>query len=167
MAYQPQYFKFSSLNPLNVRTKIRALQRVTLLEACVENCTSRPLLLAGVRFDAALGVAALPVTAEAAGSPPASPPAEEGTRGAAPISYTDTVQVCAEGHALLLCSPLDCTGAASASTRQLMLATHQNEEPVVQVINANGSSTFLYLLTGKPGSSTGPVGGALGKLDIR
>jgi hypothetical protein len=59
-AYQPQYFKFDSLNPLSVRTKIRALQQQTLLEACIENCTkASPLLLAYVRFDAAPGVIAV------------------------------------------------------------------------------------------------------------
>ena len=48
---------------------------------------------------------------------------------------------------------------------------NSTEGTAVQVINASGSSTFLYLLTGKPGSKAGPgagpVGGALGKLDIR
>lgn len=158
-----------------MRTKLRPVpqqhaqqaQRATLLEACVENCTARPLLLAGVRFDAAPGVAARPVAAGGG----------EGTPGAAPASYADSIQV-RSGPVLVICQKInascrawaDSIGAVCQQRRQAVQATHQREH-AAQVINAGGSSTFLYLLTGALGGRAGPgaasVGGALGKLDIR
>lgn len=50
--YLPQYFKFAASNPLAVRTKVRpGRDGRTLLEACVENATRAPLLLASATFD--------------------------------------------------------------------------------------------------------------------
>ena len=50
--YLPQYFKFAASNPLAVRTKVRpGRDGRTLLEACVENATRTPLLLASATFD--------------------------------------------------------------------------------------------------------------------
>lgn len=87
-AYQPQYFKFVAQNPLSVRTKIRSLTQQTFLEACVENMTSKPLVLAYVRLDAAPNIAVVP----------ASGAWGEGDRsvnlhGSLPEHYPDSLQV--------------------------------------------------------------------------
>ena len=44
-----------------VRTKMRTLDQRVLLEACIENATSRPLQLAQVKFETAPGVRAAPI----------------------------------------------------------------------------------------------------------
>lgn len=88
-AYQPQYFKFVAQNPLSVRTKIRSLARQTFLEACVENLTSRPLVLAYVRLDAAQNVASVP-----ASSAWSDASTSDSAQSSSPESYADSLQVC-------------------------------------------------------------------------
>ena len=55
--YLPQYFKFSSMNPLVVRMKVRDIDRDTFVEACLENATKDPILLDTVKFDPAAAYA--------------------------------------------------------------------------------------------------------------
>ncbi|CAL8469310.1 g8851 [Coccomyxa elongata] len=87
-AYQPQYFKFVAQNPLSVRTKIRSLTTQTFLEACVENMTSKPLVLAYVRLDAAPNIAVVPASsAWSEGSPSDDP------QSSLPGQYPDSLQV--------------------------------------------------------------------------
>ncbi|KAK9907945.1 hypothetical protein WJX75_000356 [Coccomyxa subellipsoidea] len=87
-AYQPQYFKFVAQNPLSVRTKIRSLARQTFLEACVENLTSRPLVLAYVRLDAAQNVASVP-----ASSAWSDASTSDSAQSSSPESYADSLQI--------------------------------------------------------------------------
>lgn len=87
-AYQPQYFKFVAQNPLSVRTKIRLLTRQTFLEACVENMTSRPLVLAYVRLDAAPHIAVVPASRVWNGGSPSDDP-----QSSLPDQYPDSLEV--------------------------------------------------------------------------
>ncbi|CAL5229915.1 g13337 [Coccomyxa viridis] len=68
VAYQPQYFKFNAANPLSVRTKMRTLDQRVLLEACIENATSKPLQLAQVKFETAPSIKAEPIHHSASSS---------------------------------------------------------------------------------------------------
>lgn len=87
-AYQPQYFKFVAQNPLSVRTKIRSLTQQTFLEACVENMTSKPLVLAYVRMDIAPNIAVVPASsAWSAGNPSDDP------QSSLPEHYPDSLEV--------------------------------------------------------------------------
>ncbi|EIE21700.1 DUF974-domain-containing protein [Coccomyxa subellipsoidea C-169] len=124
-AYQPQYFKFVAQNPLSVRTKIRSLTRQTFLEACVENLTSRPLVLAYIRLDAAPSVVAVPASSAWSDGEP-SKDAESSSLG----SYADSLQI----------------------------------------VDAGGSSNFLYALhssKASPAEAGSALTGALGKMEIR
>ncbi|KAL3157424.1 hypothetical protein ABBQ32_011895 [Trebouxia sp. C0010 RCD-2024] len=51
--YIPETFKFTSANPLYVKTKTRQVGGDTLIEACIENYSKGPMVLEYVRFDAA------------------------------------------------------------------------------------------------------------------
>ncbi|EFJ37350.1 hypothetical protein SELMODRAFT_77366, partial [Selaginella moellendorffii] len=51
--YLPQYFKFTTSNPVSVRTKVFDLYDTTFLEACIENQTKSHLFMDQVRFDTA------------------------------------------------------------------------------------------------------------------
>ncbi|BDA44945.1 Trafficking protein particle complex subunit 13 [Coccomyxa sp. Obi] len=87
-AYQPQYFKFVAQNPLSVRTKIRSLTRQTFLEACVENFTSKPLVLAYVRLDAAPNIAVVPASSAWSEGNPSDDP-----QSSLPEQYPDSLEV--------------------------------------------------------------------------
>lgn len=110
-AYQPQYFKFVAQNPLSVRTKIRSLMQQTFLEACVENLTSKPLVLAYVRLDAAPNIVAVPVTSVRGDGQP-------NTAGSSVLDvYADSLQVdvalypaCFSLNALESCQHIGCDG---------------------------------------------------------
>lgn len=51
--YTPETFKFTSANPLYVKTKTRQVGGDTFMEACIENFSKNPMVLEYVRFDAA------------------------------------------------------------------------------------------------------------------
>ncbi|EFJ37353.1 hypothetical protein SELMODRAFT_76214 [Selaginella moellendorffii] len=51
--YLPQYFKFTTSNPVSVRTKVFDLYDTTFLEACIENQTKSHLFMDQVRFEPA------------------------------------------------------------------------------------------------------------------
>ncbi|DBA85996.1 TPA: hypothetical protein ACH3X1_005531 [Trebouxia sp. C0004] len=51
--YTPETFKFTSANPLYVKTKTRQVGDNTFMEACIENFSKNPMVLEYVRFDAA------------------------------------------------------------------------------------------------------------------
>lgn len=51
--YTPETFKFTSANPLYVKTKTRQVGGDTFMEACIENYSKGPMVLEYVRFDAA------------------------------------------------------------------------------------------------------------------
>ncbi|KAG9140387.1 hypothetical protein Leryth_019608 [Lithospermum erythrorhizon] len=51
--YLPQYFKFVVANPLSVRTKVRVVKEITLVEACIENHTKSNLFMDQVEFEPA------------------------------------------------------------------------------------------------------------------
>lgn len=56
--YAPETHKFTSSNPLYVKTKTRQAAEITFLEACIENHSKGPMVLEYVRFDAAAHLAA-------------------------------------------------------------------------------------------------------------
>ncbi|KAK6133388.1 hypothetical protein DH2020_032852 [Rehmannia glutinosa] len=51
--YLPQFFKFVVSNPISVRTKVRNVKDITLLEACIENHTKSNLYMDQVEFEPA------------------------------------------------------------------------------------------------------------------
>ncbi len=107
-AYQPQYFKFVAQNPLSVRTKIRSLTKQTFLEACVENMTSKPLVLAYVRLDAAPNIAVVPASSTWSEGSPSDDP-----QSSLPEQYPDSLQVPFSilEHCSHECSPYRCLRA--------------------------------------------------------
>ena len=96
VVWQTQYSvrKVNACDPwklLVVRTKMRTLDQRVLLEACIENATSKPLQLAQVKFETAPGVAAAPIHHSASNSRD-----EQGLNqpGIWLDSYADSLQVC-------------------------------------------------------------------------
>ena len=55
LRYVPQYFRFTALSPLSLRTKVRSVVHDIFLEACLENSMRSPLILQYIRFDACTG----------------------------------------------------------------------------------------------------------------
>lgn len=51
--YLPQFFKFIVANPISVRTKVRVVKDLTILEACIENHTKANLFMDQVEFQPA------------------------------------------------------------------------------------------------------------------
>ncbi|DBA72961.1 TPA: hypothetical protein ACH3X2_009909 [Trebouxia sp. C0005] len=59
--YTPETFKFTSANPLYVKTKTRQVGGDTFMEACIENFSKNPMVLEYVRFDAAPPLSAVSI----------------------------------------------------------------------------------------------------------
>ena len=86
----------SKVYVLAVRTKMRTLDRRVLLEACVENATSKLLQLAQVKFETAPDIKAIPVHNSAS----LSRDMEDLKQPDIWLeSYADSLQVCNFSHA--------------------------------------------------------------------
>ena len=173
-AYQPQYFKFVAQNPLSVRTKIRSLTRQTFLEACVENMTTKPLVLAYVRLDAAANIAVVPASSAWSRGYPSSDP-----QSSLSEPYPDSLEVPFFTSGVLSAMSVLCIPASaqflSAYLDWMLLFGVLNADSVsaCQVVDAGGSKNFLYALHPDPSTAVSAEGGlisligALGKLEIR